>query len=1049
MHIKHLLPLAGMLMSAFSLPLTASAATPITGTLSTNTTWTKADSPYIVTGTFTVPFGIALTILPGTVVKLDHAWVDIFGTLKSGTATASERVYFTSINDDSVGGDTNNNGTSTSPSATDWKTLSLRPGAVGEFYFTSIFYSGGSDGGAGRSAIVNDHGTLTLDHVVMNHSELINLSLNSGIANINDSEITGAFAGIYSPNPGSVVTMHHSSIHGNWACAICNGSPNAIDATNNWWGSASGPYSTAHNASGTGDVIDDPYNSTTFTPWLTQAPDLNATATPATSTDPCAGVTDCFSNVLFLPGMMGSRLFEESSACGVFNNEKERWVSRRDCDHAHLALDIAGKSLYSLYSKEGVHGVVDDTYSFNIYQSFMDDLDTWKNNDHIIADYAIIPYDWRLSLEDVLQNGATSTDGTLSYSTPQRFTHSYIYQQLKRLADSSKTKRVTIIAHSNGGLVTKALIQKLRESHDPLYDKIDNVIFVTVPQIGTPEAIMELLHGKELGPLGFVMSAERLRNLSQNMTSAYHLLPSGAYFFGSGATVETPVIIIQDGTSTQSFVDTYGHEITSELSLRNFLLGADGRSAPIYDDLKNPNVLNPNLLTAAAGVHSQLDDNWQFSTSTTIYQIAGWGEDTVASIEYKTIPYCERTQSIVIQGRLNYYCVEMGSRMTFDPKEVVDGDGTVVVPSALAMSTSSPKVGRWWVDLLKYDEFLRGNIERKHADILEISELRIFIHNILTNTTDTYFEFISTTTPATEPLFRKSHLRFILHSPLHLSAIDNFGNTISSTTSTILGSRWKQYGEVQVLTVPKNIPITLNLDGYATGSFTLDIEEINGSNTIIASSTLAGIPSATSTKATIAFTDGTMQNASPLHVDYDGDGNNDFTLVSKIGKEVVFDTTPPEARISFSTSTKRLLIEGIDVGGATTILTSATSTLIIDEVGNTLEIIFGKFKQEKHELKPEIQELRYNGVSTGILPKTVLQYEWSTDEAENIKELKEKVTVGTLTIEGHYDARKNITRIKTKLSGQENEENRERKEILSGLVIVGITARNGNIEISY
>lgn len=208
MHIKHLLPLAGMLMSVFFLPLTASAATPITGTLSTNTTWTKADSPYIVTGTLTIPFGIALTILPGTVVKLDHAWVDIFGTLKSGTATASERVYFTSINDDSVGGDTNNNGTSTSPSATDWKTLSLRPGAVGEFYFTSIFYSGGSDGGAGRSAIINDHSTLTLDHVVMNHSELINLSLNSGIANINDSEITGAFAGIYSPNPGSVVTMH-------------------------------------------------------------------------------------------------------------------------------------------------------------------------------------------------------------------------------------------------------------------------------------------------------------------------------------------------------------------------------------------------------------------------------------------------------------------------------------------------------------------------------------------------------------------------------------------------------------------------------------------------------------------------------------------------------------------------------------------------------------------------------------------------------------------------------------------------------------------------
>lgn len=776
---------------------------------------------------------------------------------------------------------------------------------------------------------------------------------------------------------------------------------------------------------------------------LDTEPFPTATSTPeATTTDPCAGVTDCNSNVLFLPGMMGSRLFEESSACGVFNDEKERWVSRRDCDHAHLALDITGKSLYPLYSKEGVHGVVDDTYSFNIYQSFMDDLDTWKNNDHIIADYAIIPYDWRLSLEDVLQNGATSTDGKLSYDTSQGFTHSYIYQQLKMLADTSKTKKVTIIAHSNGGLVTKALIQKLRESNDPLYDRIDNVIFVAVPQIGTPEAIMELLHGKELGPLGFVMSAERLRNLSQNMPSAYHLLPSGAYFFGSGATVETPVIIIQDGTSTQSFVDTYGHEITSELSLRNFLLGADGRSAPIYDDLKNPNVLNPNLLTAAAGVHSQLDDNWQFSTSTTIYQIAGWGEDTVASIEYKTIPYCERTQSIVIQGRLNYYCAEMGGRLTFDPKEVIDGDGTVVVPSALAMSTSSPKVGRWWVDLGKYNGWFGLT---KHADILEVPELRTLLQNIIAGTT-TPLDYVSTSTPSTD---FTSRLRFILHSPLHLSAIDNLGNIISSATSTIPGSRWKQYGEVQVLIVPKDTPITLHLDGYATGSFTLDIEEMDGSNTIIASSTLAGIPSATSTKATMTFTNGTMQNASPLLVDYDGDGNNDFTLVSKIGKEIVFDTTPPEAHISFSTSTKSLLIEGVDAGGATTILTSATSTLIIDEAGNTLEIIFRKFKQEKHELKPEIQELRYNGVSTGILPKTVLQYEWSTDEVGNIKEFEEKELVEALTIEGHYDARKNTTRIKTKLKDEEDEESGAKKEILPGLVIIGMRTDKGNIGVNY
>ena len=45
-----------------------------------------------------------------------------------------------------------------------------------------------------------------------------------------------------------------------------------------------------------------------------------------------------------------------------------------------------------------------------------------------MEDYALIPYDWRLSLSDVLQNGATTTAGILAYSTDQGFANSYIYK---------------------------------------------------------------------------------------------------------------------------------------------------------------------------------------------------------------------------------------------------------------------------------------------------------------------------------------------------------------------------------------------------------------------------------------------------------------------------------------------------------------------------------------------------------------------------------------------------------------------------------------------
>jgi len=80
-------------------------------------------------------------------------------------------------------------------------------------------------------------------------------------------------------------------------------------------------------------------------------------------------------------------------------------------------------------------------------------------------------------------------------------------------------------------------------------------------------------------------------------------------------------------------------------------------------------------------------------------------------------------------------------------------------------------------------------------------------------------------------------------------------------------------------------------------------------------------------------------------------------------------------------------------------------------IKNTNKLAFKKFKQENHELKLELQTLTYNSVSTSEIPKTTLQYEWSTDKQGNLKELEQKATVGTLKIEAHYDAKKNITKI--------------------------------------
>lgn len=740
------------------------------------------------------------------------------------------------------------------------------------------------------------------------------------------------------------------------------------------------------------------------------------------------------SNVLFLPGIEASRLYRPGDLLGT----DQLWEPNTDNDGSDLLLTAEGESVRNdIYTRD----VVDEAYvsgvGMNIYTSFINQMNGLKA-EKVIADWEAVPYDWRLSFDDILSNGNQLPDGRIYYAGSAAATSSpYIIQELRRLAASSKTGKVTIVAHSNGGLLTKALTEKLGDTEAAKL--IDKIIFVAVPQAGTPQAVGALLHGYEQGLprdwLSLFLTPETARTLALNMPSVYNLLPSANYF----TYVDDPAVTFDDSDILSEFRSRYGSSIHDGALLKSFVTDTSRTASSSPSDLKYPSVGNGALYSLAETLHSTID-TWAPPQGVKLYEVAGWGEDTLATIEYK-------------EGK-KAYCGNMSDLRTctvsptivYSPKEVVEGDGTVLVPSAL-WSPASTGVQKYWVNLRKYNnDFPRSmsHFDNKHADILEVVELRTLVQNILTNSTSTLPRFITTEQPVAAG--GDTRLRFLLHSPLDLSATDSLGNTVSSATSTIPGARWRRYGEVQVLTVPENTPITLNLDGYDAGSFTLDIEEVDGSNVVVASSTLSAIPSTEDTRASMVFTDGTLQGASPLLLDYDGNGTTDISIKSKIGKEVVFDTTPPEAVVTFDPVSQQIVVVGSDNLSSTTVVTTATSSLITDEAGNTLEILFKKFKKEGKESKVEIQGLRYNGVLVGEVSKTVLQYEWSVDKTGKLKELQEKASVGPLTVEGHYDAKKNITRIERE-KGEEDK--KERKENLPGLAIIGLKTDKGVVNITY
>ena len=95
--------IAMLLFAMFFVSATVYGDTNFSGTISSNSTWTKANSPYTLTGNVTVESGVTLTIEPGVTIQIPSDCTMQVNGILVATGTISEKISFTG-GDVSLGG---------------------------------------------------------------------------------------------------------------------------------------------------------------------------------------------------------------------------------------------------------------------------------------------------------------------------------------------------------------------------------------------------------------------------------------------------------------------------------------------------------------------------------------------------------------------------------------------------------------------------------------------------------------------------------------------------------------------------------------------------------------------------------------------------------------------------------------------------------------------------------------------------------------------------------------------------------------------------------
>ncbi len=223
----------------------------------------------IINQDLSVNQGARFTISPGTIIKFNSGGSDIYvnGVIVA-SGTMEKPIIFTSIDDDSSGGDTNNNKYDSIPSHGTWGGIWFDHTNGENFFNFAQFKYGGINSNSGMINL--QYSKLVIKNCIIANSRHNGLYIDSSDIEIRNTNINfNNLAGIFTTR--SLPVIINNNINDNIEWGVYNEVPYLeVDASNNWWGNITGPYHPLKNKDGKGNEVS---NYVLSEPYLTSSVD--------------------------------------------------------------------------------------------------------------------------------------------------------------------------------------------------------------------------------------------------------------------------------------------------------------------------------------------------------------------------------------------------------------------------------------------------------------------------------------------------------------------------------------------------------------------------------------------------------------------------------------------------------------------------------------------------------------------------------------------------------------------------------------------------------